>query len=56
MAETIYGKYFLTDGRGPARGPDFTSFKSHPPLAEIAGPQAYFRGDSQTPGASASIG
>lgn len=56
MPETIYGKYFLTDDRGPVQGPDFTSFKSHPPLSEIADPQAYFRGESQIPGASASIG
>jgi len=49
MPETKYGKYFLTDDRGPVRGPDFTSFKSHPPMPEIAGPQAYFRGKARYP-------
>jgi hypothetical protein len=56
MAETKYGKYFLSDDGSPPKENDYVSLNSLPPFPEIASPQTYFRGDAALPGATASMG
>jgi uncharacterized RmlC-like cupin family protein len=56
MADTKYGKYFLSDSGAPPKANDYVSLNSLPPFPEIAGPQTYFRGAPALPGATASIG
>ena len=56
MAETKYGKYFLSDDGAPPKAGDYVSLNSLPPFPEIASPQTYFRGAAALPGATATIG
>lgn len=56
MAETKYGKYFLSDDGSPPKENDYISLNSLPPFPEIASPQTYFRGAPALSGATATIG